>query len=144
MEAKTQSRDFWSFVVTKSEISVRGQEPVVAPVLTVEGYFVYCKHIVQGLNEETVTFPLTPLGETVRLEVPPWFFEDKTVDEISAKDIVNRFADLLALPFEIVGPPPLDVPIEKIPPSKRRTVVAAAKKARKKQFMVPPPDGGSQ
>ena len=142
MEAQQQTRNFWSFAVTRREISVRGQEPNVAPVLTVEGYFIYCKHIVQGLNEETAIFPLTPLGETVRLEVPPWFFGDKAVDEINARDIVNQFAELLATPFEIVGPPPLDIPIGKIPPSKRKTVIAAAQKARKKGFAVPPPDGG--
>jgi len=125
METKPQSRDFWSFAVTKSEVSVRGEEPNVAPVLTVEGYFVYCKHIVQGLDEEIATFPLTPLGETIRLEIPPWFFEDRAIDEINARDIVSRFAKLLATPFEIIGPPPLDIPIEKVPPSKRRTVIAA-------------------
>jgi hypothetical protein len=141
METKSQSRSFWSFVVTKREVSVRGQEPNVVPVLLVEGYFIFCTHVVTGTNEEIVPYPLTPLGKTVQLEIPPWFFNKKDIENITAGDITNQFAELLKNPFEIVGPPPLDIPIKNVPPSRRKTVVAAAEQARKKGMRVPPPGG---
>lgn len=141
MEGKQQTRDFWTFVIVRREVSVRGQEPHVAPVLLVEGYFIFCSHVIHKTNEEVIPYPLTPLGETVRLEIPPWFFKEQSIEDITAGQIVNRFAELFQVPFEIVGPPPMDVPIHKVPPSKRKTVVQAARKAQRKQFQVPPPGG---
>lgn len=132
-------REYWTFVVVKRTVDVRGQEPKVNPVLTIEGYFIICTETVQNGIKDTIPYPLTPMGETVRIEIPPWLLKNKSVDEVSAKDVVELFSEFLSRPFEVIGPPPLDVPMHKIPPSKRSKVVEAARRSEKSGFRVPPP-----
>lgn len=140
MESEGKKRTFWTFVITKRTVEVRGEEPTIFPVAVVEGQFVYVIHQALKREEIIIPIPLTPPDKKVTLEIPGWMFPNKTVEEITAKDILDRLIELINEPFEVVQPPPPEIPWHKVPPSKRPKLRKAAEKKRRKESLSVSPE----
>ena len=72
------------------------------------------------------------------MRLPPWAFEGKSTDSISAKDVTKKLIALLDdHTFEVIPPAPLDIPYHKIPPSKRK-IIEAKKRQLDQDRPLPP------
>lgn len=129
--AELQSRKFMTFAVSKVEIELYKY--------VVHGYFVLVTLMVKGLERGADFHYLTPPGEPFKFSLPPWVFKDVPLDTISPKAVTEALVKLFAtVPFEVVPPVPLDIPLHKIPPSKHKAVTAAKEKAETVMGPKPP------
>lgn len=130
-------KEFWTFVVSKSEIETTQGPSDIVTVLRVEGYFLYITIVAEKTGKDIRVFHLTPMGEPLRFEVPPWFMAGKYPEDITGRQVMESFAKLFSAPFELVPPPPMDVKWEKIPPSRREKLKRAHTKTVKATFGMP-------
>lgn len=140
MDAKVQTKEFWSVIVNsvKTTASHAG-----APDVIVEAQFVYFTRIIQGATEEYVPWYLTDATTPIQIKIPPWFFQ-KPVDKITARDVMGQFTHIFRKPIDIVPSKPMDIPLHLIPPVKRKAFVKAYKRMMESRFLVPPPGAGGK
>jgi hypothetical protein len=130
-------KKFWSIIINKIEISPTAQMGIRARVL---GWFIYVI-MRAGKNNRSLNYHyLTPRDRPFEFDVPSWFFEDKTVDKITARDVVNQFIRLMKVPVEVIPPRPLDLPWHKLPPSKRKEIISKLLKQQNADLIERPPD----
>jgi hypothetical protein len=94
----------------------------------------------QGLEKDLNYHYLTPRDKPFEFEIPPWFFEKKTIDKVTSKDVVNQFVRLLKEKIDIIPPRPIEIPWNKIPPSKRKKIIQGLVKARMDEATADPPE----
>lgn len=130
-EMETQSKRFWSVIITKIEVA--------AWKFTVHGYLILMTTMIKGQETLYDLHYLTPPDKPFEMQLPPWAFEGRSMDSISAKDVTKKLIALLDdHNFEVIPPAPLDIPYHKIPPSKRKTI--AAKQRQMEQSRPIPPE----
>jgi len=134
---EVQSRKFWTFVVEQINIAADEQ---LRPRVSVAGYFALCTEMSKGLERDLRTEPVTPPGLGPVWQIPAWLFGDTGVDEITARTVVARLKEIFKHPFLPIPAMPLDLPIQKIPPSKRDKVIAGLMKARIKEHTAQSPE----
>jgi hypothetical protein len=124
-------------LITKIEISPGLQQEVRARV---HGYFIYVILYTQGLEKNLHYNYLTPPDKPFEFDIPPWFFEKKTIDHVTSKDVVNQFVRLMKERVEIIPPKPIEIPWHKIPPSKRKKIISDLVQARSNEMAAEPPE----
>jgi len=134
---QVRTKKFWSVLITKIEITAGLQQEVVAKVY---GYFIYVTIAVRGLEKDLFYHYLTPPEEPFGFVVPPWFFENRTVDRVTPKDVVNQFVRLMREKIEVIPPRPIEIPWHKIPPSRRKKILQEMVRARFAEMGSHPPE----
>lgn len=134
---KIRTKKFWSMLITKIEIAPGLQQEVQAKV---HGFFIYVILYTQGLEKDLHYHYLTPPDRPFEFSIPPWFFEKKTIDHVTSKDVVGQFVRLMKERVEVIPPKPIEVPWHKIPPSKRKKIVAELVQARMNEMTAEPPE----
>lgn len=128
---------FWSVLIKKIEITSEADLSIVARVT---GWFVYVILRAGSSGREIKFYYLTDMDNPFVFNIPPWFWEKKTVDRITAKDVVNQFIRLMKVPIEVIPPKPLDIPWEKLPPSKRKEIIEKLLRQRESEMKVKEPN----
>lgn len=134
---EVQAKKFLTFVAEK--IVIEGDEQQL-PRASIGGYFALCTVMAKGLDRDIEVENLTPVNNGVLWKLPAWFFENMRVDELTARNVVNKLQEMFKLPFLPIPAKPLDLPLQKIPPSKRDKIVEAAIKERLKEYSAQSPD----
>ena len=120
----------WTFIPTKIEVA--------SGKLNVAGNFAFMTmSYIEDPQDPTLgkqphldVHYLTEHGAPVTLTLPYDVLGDTRIDEMSAKDVLEKLQEMFSTPFEGVPKAPTDLPLHRIPPSKRQKIQEAAEKQR--------------
>lgn len=133
-----ERRSFWTFIVKNIAFGMRASEDgAFRNILSVTGHFVMATINLENREYDMSLHYLTPMDEPMTFDVPPHILAGRLPDDITSNDVLEGFVKIFSKPFSIIGPPPTDVPIHRIPPSKRNKLERAQKKQTIKAFGLP-------
>lgn len=121
MDNPAKVKKFWTVIIHSIEIAPNQMMQIQAKV---RGWFIYVIMTAGKYARNLDYHYLTPRDRPFEFDIPPWFFEDKTIDRVTSKDVVNQFIRLMKTQVDVVPPKPLDIPWHKIPVSKRKEIIA--------------------